>query len=184
MEAQDPLADHLHTPIRLQPPTSVGEAVGVPELEGAEVVGEGVEPDVDDLRRIVGHRNAPATGTTGRPRHTDVFESTADEREDLVTIRLRMDLQLTARDQPVEVALVAGQAKEPVRLGDALDRRSVLGAAHDVPGAGDQFAAVVEALAADAVLALVRSPVEVAVGGACPPQPFDRRTVAGIGARA
>ena len=38
-EAQDPLADDVHTPVRLQPPSSIGDAVGVAELEGAEVVG-------------------------------------------------------------------------------------------------------------------------------------------------
>ena len=60
----------------------------------------------------------------------------------------------------------------------------MLGAAGDIVRIGDQLAAFVEPLASDAVLARVGASVEIAVGGARPPQPLDRRPVAGIGAGA
>ena len=89
-----------------------------------------------------------------------------------------------ARDRSTELLGVPGQAEEPVRLGDPLHGGVVLGAAGDFARLDDQLVVVVEPLAADAVVTFVRALVEVAVGGARPPQPFDCGTVAGIGARA
>ena len=47
---------------------------------GAEVVDERVEPDVDDLVGIAGHRDPPAAGPRSRPRDADVADVAGEER--------------------------------------------------------------------------------------------------------
>ena len=158
------LCRHVDSPVGLQPPTPVGDTVGVAELEGAEVVGEGIEPHVDDLRRVVRHRNAPTAGPSRRTGHADVFESAGDEGEDLVAERLGVDCQFAGTDQPTERVLIAGEAEEPVRLGDPLDGACCArGSGRTSSGSAMQLAAFVEPLTADAVLAVVlrryRSPL-------------------------
>src|SRR6266508_4331770 len=84
-----------------------------------------------------------------------------------------------AADQLVQPLLVAGEPEEPVLLGDQLRLDVVVWAA-----AAAKLHLGVELLAADAVQPLVVLAVEVAGGGARPPQPLDPGAVARVAAGA
>ena len=150
---------------------------GVPERR--DVVRERVEPDVDHLRRIARHRDAPAAGALAGAGHADVVEPAAQHGEHLVAAGLGLDAQRAGRDRGLERLAVAREAEEPVALDDVLQRRGVLGAA-----AVDQLVGAEERLAAGAVAALVVALVEVAGGRAGAPQPLDAGAVAGVDAGA
>ena len=65
VEPGNALTDHVNAFIGAGPPVAV-ELAGGAVVEGTEVVDEGVEPDVDDLRRVIGDRDAPAAGPVDR----------------------------------------------------------------------------------------------------------------------
>src|SRR6185295_6752098 len=91
----------------------------VAESDRGEVVGEGVEPDVHHMSRVVRYRNAPLER---RPADAQIFEAGFQKRGHLVPAHAWSDefrvacvvlpQRLLERRQPEEVAL----------LGDALDR--------------------------------------------------------------
>jgi len=78
VEAQDVLADHVQ--IR-RPEGAELLALGVRIAGGGDVVGQRVEPDIHDMRRIARHRDAPAEAGA---RHREVAQPRLDERDDLV----------------------------------------------------------------------------------------------------
>src|SRR5262249_4110369 len=120
-----------------------------------------------------------AVGPLPGPRDAEVLQATTNERKHLARVEFREDAQPAARDQRLELVLVAGEAEEPVLLGDARWNRLVLGAAAAV-----ELVDRVELLASDAVEALVPRPVEVAGGRAGAPEPRHGRLMARIGAGA
>ncbi len=206
VEAQDALADDVDPSVGLEPPAPVLRAVDGAEPEGADVVGEGVEPDVDHLGRITGHTDAPTPGAPHGPRDADVLQPPPHERQHLLPERPGVDGERFGPDEPLEVVLIGGQPEEPVLLGDPLEDGAVVGAPKlnrmirsrvasfrgEDPvrhgGRSSAFAgrimSVIELLAADAVVADVLPLVQVAVGGARQPQPLDGGTVARVRARA
>ena len=120
------------------------------------VVEQRVEPDVDHLVRVPGHRHPPLQR---RPGERDVLESLPDEGERLVAAEVRDDEIRALGVEPLEVALERRELEEPVLLllagqGDLVDRAGVVRA--DL-GLG------LEVRAAGAVPALVDALVDVAV---------------------
>ena len=92
------------------------------------VVEQGVEPDVDHLVRVPGHRHPPLQR---RPGQRDVLQSLPDEGERLVAPEVGNDEIGTLGVEPLEVALERGQLEEPVVLlladqGDLVDRAGVI----------------------------------------------------------
>ena len=84
MEADDFLADEMKVcrPVFL-------ELLGVvKEADWRQVVRQRVEPDVDDVLRVDGHRDAPVKR---RARDAEVFEALLDEVDHLVAARCRLD---------------------------------------------------------------------------------------------
>ena len=156
----------------------VGRTRLVSELECADVARQGVEPDVDDLARIVRHNETPPPCSTGGPRDADVAEPAADEREDLVFEGLRRDQELVRADKRLDVILIGGQTEEPVLLSHSLDSGVVLRAT-----VVDELVWLVERLAADAVAPLETPFVEVPPRRTGSPEAFDRRRVTGVAAR-
>ena len=178
VEARDPLADHVDALVRVEPPALEGRVVArVPELR--DVVRQRVEPDVDGLRRIARHRDAPAAGALAGARHADVVEPAPQHGEHLVAPRLGLHAQHAGLDGGQERLPVAREAEEPVALGDVLQGRGVLGAA-----AVDELVPAEERLAARAVAALVVALVQVAGGRAGVPQPLDAGAMARVDAGA
>src|SRR5262245_11968120 len=178
MEADDALADHVPTFVALAPPVVV-RSFSVAEAERRDVVGERVEPDVDHLRRISRHLDAPALRTFPRARNADVVEPGLDEGQHFVPPVLGLDAQPTSLDQVEELVLIARQAEEPVALDDQLRRLVVLRAK-----AVMQVAGMDERLAARAVEPLVVALVEITACGTRGPKALDAGTVSRIGARA
>ena len=128
-----------------------------PSSEGGDVVGERVEPDVDDLRRIVRHRDPPSVGAFDRTRHADVVQSRTQLCEHLVATRRGLDAERAALDRTGDPFAVARQPEEPVPLPHDVGRRAVLRATT----AGVELVVVEEGLTTDAVRALVVPQVQV-----------------------
>ena len=178
VEPRDPLADHVDPLVRAAPPLlELAVVAAVPEV--GDVVRERVEPDVDGLRRVVGHRDAPAAGAVDAARGAEVVEAVADEREHLVASHRRLDLEPARHDRLLDRVPVPRQPEEPVALHDPLGRSIVLRAAAVLEVAGDD-----ERLAAGAVEALVVALVQVAARHARPPQRLDPDAVPPVDAGA
>ena len=178
VKARDALADDVHALVAAAPPALVRVAARAVVQRG-DVVRERVEPDVDHLARVAGHRDAPAVRALDRTRDAEVAQPAGDERQHLVAARARLDAQPPGLDRLAQRRLVARQAEEPVALAHRLGSDAVLRAAPVV-----QLVRGEERLAAAAVQPLVVALVEVAGVGAGVPQPLDAGPVARVGARA
>ena len=120
----------------------------------AEVVDEGVRPDVGDRIRIPRDRDAPRlAGAADR----EVLEATLDEAARLVRPESRQD-EVGALVQLEQLLLEGREAEEPVALLDPLRHGVVLGAL-----AVDEIVLGLERLAADAVQPGVHVLVDVPV---------------------
>ncbi len=81
VEAQDVLADEVDAlGARVVPEPAVVRVVGRAEAEGGDVVGERVEPDVDDVARVPRKRDPPLHL---RARDGEVVQPALHERDDL-----------------------------------------------------------------------------------------------------
>src|SRR5262249_16038621 len=140
-----------------------------------DVVAQCIPPDVDHLVRVVRCWDAPAVGPIPGPGDAEVLQATTNERQHLALVEFRDDPQPAARDQRLELVLVARETEEPVLLRDPLWNRLVLRAA-----AGVELVGRIELFAADAVEALVPCSVDVACGCARAPEPRNGRLVATI----
>ena len=169
VEAQDVLADDVQLG---RPEPGPGGAAGVGVVDGRDVVGERVEPDIHHVRRIARDRDAPAEAGA---RDGEVLEPAADEADDLVAARGReheVRVGLVEGEEPV---LPGGEAEEVAGLLDPLDRR---------PGrrlAVHELALGVEGLVADRVPAGILAEIDVAGGDEPLPQGRHRPLVAGLG---
>jgi hypothetical protein len=162
VETDDPLPDDV----------ADGHVLGPPARgRGAEVVDERVEPHVDDLIGIAGHRDAPAPSARTRSRHADVADVGVEEREHLVATRRGNDAQRIGGDQPADVLGMTREPEVPVLFFDPLGWRVVLGAR-----------AFDELLTPVAVPTGVRRAVQVAGRRAGAPDRVDHRQVPRIGA--
>ena len=161
------------------PPLAIRGGVGAAVAERAHVVGQRVEPDVDDLLRISGHRDAPVAHARPWAGHADVAHRSGEEAQHLVAPRFGLDAQPTARDQLDEPVAVARQAEEPVLLLDPDERNIVLRA---IP-VGERVG-VVERLTSGAVPPDVLAAIEIAGVPAPSPDLLDRGPVARVGAGA
>ena len=86
MEAADLFADEVHVGgPEFGKSLLVGGIVGAVS-EGRDVVGQGIEPDVDDLLLVAGNRDAPGKAGTA---DGQIFEPTADEGEDFAAALIR-----------------------------------------------------------------------------------------------
>ena len=149
VEPQDVLADRVDVggPHPREPLGSVGVA------RGGDVVRERVEPDVADVLRVPGQRDAPVER---RPADREVLEAAADRRQDLVPPGLGLD-RFGVRLVVLEEALgVGGEAEEVVLLDHPLDRALV-----DRAEAVDELLLGVVGLARHAVEPLVGPQVDV-----------------------
>ena len=120
VEADDALADHV--------PPDRRRARHHSARRGAEVVDERVEPDVDDLVGIAGHRDPPVARAGARPRDADVADVGREERRaPRCGALVGLDAQLRRSAISARIALrVAREPEEPVLLLDPLERRVVL----------------------------------------------------------
>ena len=180
VKPQHALAEQVDAVPRPGPPAPVGPAMGWATLAVAQrrhVVAQRVEPHVDDLVRVAGHRDAPAAGPAGWPRHGEVRQPAVDEPEHLVAAPGGLDPQPAGGDRLPQRRGVPGQPEEPVLLADAFRLGPVLGAAVVA-----QLGRTVELLAAGAVQAGVLLPVQVS--GAGPPERLDAGPVPRIAAGA
>ena len=134
------------------------------------VARESVEPHVDDLARVVGHRQAPTVRARCDARHAEIANLAGEKREGLGARCLGHDLQAAGFDRGADRLAVARQPEEPVVLVHELRRGAVLVADGDV--------VVDECFAAGTITTDPRRLVEV--GRACAPQSFDRRAMARI----
>ena len=98
----------VHQRPRFSPSTGV--------VQRGEVVAERVPPDVDDLARVTGDRDAPAAGALGAAGDGEVREPAVDEGQDLVAALGRLDADRAVGDEAAQLAGVAGQPEEPVLL--------------------------------------------------------------------
>ncbi len=151
VEPQDVLADDVVA----GPPG--GEAVGVGAVaHGGQVVDQGVEPDVGDVRRVPRDRDAPGDRAAA---DREVLEPAPDEPQGLVALGLGPD-EAGVGVVPVEQRLLEPrELEEVVVLLHVLDRPVVDGAQRAV----DQLVDRVVGLARHAVQALVRPELDVAV---------------------
>ena len=152
MEAEDVLADQV-ADVRPEPLTEVFAVACV--RERAQVVDEGVYPDIDHLLFVPRDRNAP--GLPGAA-DAEIGEPALDEAPSLVVPESRkheLRLLVVEREQPV---LVRRELEEVVLLLDVLGRDPVLGAQ-----AVDEIGLALELLALHAVEPGVDVLVDVAV---------------------
>jgi len=180
VKPQHALAKHVDPVPWSGPPAPVGLVTGWADLAVAQrrhVVAQRVEPHVDNLARVAGHRDAPAAGPVGGPRHREVRQPAVDEPEHLVAAPGGLDPQPAGGDRLPQRRGVAGQPEEPVLLADLLRFRPVFGAA-----AVAQLGRTVELLTAGAVQAGVLLPVQVRRAG--PPERLDAGPVPGVAAGA
>ena len=125
--------------------------------ERAHVVHQGVEPDVDDVLGVVGHRDTPAEA---RPRDRQIAQPLFDERLHFVETRFGLH-EIRMRLVVVEERLrVLAQPEEVAALLDALDRLLM----NRAEVALEQLLLGLERLASDAVPILVVVEVDVAPG--------------------
>ena len=113
--------------------------------DGGHVVGEGVEPDVDNVLFVTRDRDAPLEAGA---RDAEVLEAGFDEAEDLVAARLGFDTEFPGFDEIDDLLLVLREAEVVVLLGDGFGDA----AAVRTGGAGRD---INEGLLGDAVLASV-----------------------------
>ena len=184
MEARDALADHVAAHVRLAPPRAVGVlaralALTPTEVESAQVAGERVEPDVDDLARVVRDRDPPAPRPRRGPRDAHVAQPVAQPGQYLRATRARLDAERPVLDRCAQSLRVTREPEEPVLLDDRLDRRAVLRAA-----ARGELVGREELLAARTEVPRVAAAVEVAGARARAPDPLDRGAMARVRARA
>ena len=170
VEADDVLADDVHVD---RPPAFELRLVGG-EADGAEVVGERVEPHVGDVLGVPRERHAPLDAGAA---HREVAQAGADDAERLVAAELghdRAGVGVVPRQQPVAEA---GEAEEVVLLLELVDGRLV----DRAQAAGQQLVVGVVRLAAHAVLAAVVVELDVAGVVAALQQLGDRGVVARLG---
>src|SRR5262249_43926700 len=130
-----------------------------------EVVDQGVEPDVDDLRRVARDRHPPFRGAAGAG-DADVAQAGGDELEHLVAAEVRLQKPWVLLDVSAQTLAVTGEGKEVVLLADALDRAAAGRAeAHDLAiraGCGADLILGKIGLIREAVPAFVAALVDVA----------------------
>ncbi len=151
VEPQDVLADDVVG----GPPGGEALVVGA-VADGGEVVDQGVEPHIGDVRRVPRDGHAPADRAAA---DREVVEAAPDEAQGLVALGLGAH-EAGMGGVPVEQRLLeAGELEEVVLLLHVLDRPVVDGAQRPV----DQVVDRVVGLARHAVQALVRAELDVAV---------------------
>src|SRR5438477_8024761 len=111
--------------------------------ERAQVVAEGVYPDICDLLLVPGDRHAPRLAGAA---DAEVLKATFDEAPSLVGAELRQDEIRPLLVQGEQAVLVGREPEEVVLLLDVLGPGSVIGAE-----AVDQVGLVLELLTAQAV---------------------------------
>ena len=121
VEPDDLLADQV---VHVRPPL-IELVLVLAVADGRHIVDEGVVPDVEDVLLVPRDPDAPIDGG---PSDGDVVESTFDEAERLVALRLGQDDMGVGRI-PVDQRLLKGaQFEEVVLFLQELERGSVVGA--------------------------------------------------------
>src|SRR5438874_13232642 len=82
---------------------------------GAEVRGESVKPDIENVRLFSGHRNAPANCGAS---DAEIFESAFDEANDFVAARFRLDEGRIFFVEIQKWLLEGGKLEEIIFFGD------------------------------------------------------------------
>lgn len=165
VKAQDVLAQQVLSNGGAPAPVALEERGGLRKSERRQVAGERVEPDVDDLRSIARHRDAPVARALSAARHAQVLQPACDEAGHFVVALGGHDAQPLGFQEVSQLVCVARQAKEPVLLADLLQGLAVHAAA-----AADGVGFLQERLAAGAVASRILARVQIAVRGAAPPQ--------------
>ncbi|MNX83213.1 hypothetical protein D3C86_1149710 [compost metagenome] len=168
VELGDVLADQVQLG---GPPVVEARHVGV-VADARQIVGEGVDPDVDDLRLVAGHRDAPAHVLA---RDRDVGEG-LEQVQQLVAARLGLQEHGVLLDVGPDPVAVVRELEDVVLLAGPLDGLLVLGA-DLVLG---QVALVLELFAALAVPAFVLGLEDIALVQQALEDALDRRAVGGI----
>ena len=106
MEAQDILADDMD--IRRPEGSEIPFRI-IRIAESGDVVGKGVEPDVDDMPFIPRHRNPPGKGGAGNRK---IAQPLANEIEDFVAPGARLNEVGICLDMPEQLLLVFAHAEE------------------------------------------------------------------------
>ena len=170
MEPVDVFADEV---VAGRPPSFELRLI-LPKAHRRNIVGQRVEPDVDDVRRVVGDRDAPRK-FLHRPRHRDIFQC-VDEVQHLAVAGGRHDKVPPFLKQPAQLRSVLREAEEIVLFLNH-DRLGIMRRALAV----DQVALRDERLMADAVQRLIVLLVEVAGGPDAPPNGLHASGVARLG---
>src|SRR6478609_774217 len=165
MKAQNALADQVFARAARRLPVARKVAVRRWESERREVARERVEPNVNHLRWVARHGDAPSSGPVPAPRHAEVREAGPHEAERLVQALTWLHAEATALQRGQDGLAVAREPKEPVRLLDELGRFAVLRTTTVA-----KLRRLQEGLAACAVQAHVWLGVEIAGFRAAPPQ--------------
>jgi hypothetical protein len=179
VEAEDVLADDVE--------------IGRPKLErvvvwvagAGEIVDQGVDPDVDDLGRILGHGNAPCQALNGA-RNGQVLEVVLDPMQDLVPVPrwpnprgvLFVELYQAIPQGRQTEAVVLFLDPFHLAVGVLGDQGNDAGERLLMP---DDLRLRVEALIADAVPALVLGHIYEALVAQLAPDVLDGLDVVGIG---
>ena len=82
-----------------------------------EIIGQGIELDVDNLGVVSGHRDAPSTGTFGAAGYTEIPQARPDEAEDFIAAGFRQDSETAGFQQALDLLLIGGESKEYVFFG-------------------------------------------------------------------
>jgi hypothetical protein len=146
-----------------------------------EVVGEGVDPDVDRVPLVAGHGDAPLDGGA---RDGKVAQLTAHERDHLVLPGFGADEVFPLLVERQETVAVGRQSEKVVLLLDQLDRLAVNGAellARLGALARHQLVFILPIFAADAVEPFVVGGVDVPAGLHPFPHLTDRGQMVGVG---
>ncbi len=128
-------------------------AVGI--AEAAQVIDQGIKPDVGDIVAIEGERDPPSQ-TADRPRDAQIFEGLPEKGQHLISVPLGTDevrVFLEVLDQPL---LVLAHTKEVISLLDEGGLDLMVGAFAVL-----ELALGIKALAAEAVLAAVLPEVDL-----------------------
>ena len=121
VEAQDVLAEQVPH-VR---PEAVTQVLALTRVrQRAQVVDEGVDPDVGDLPLVPGDRDAPRLPG---PADAEVLEAALDEAPCLVVAKARQHEVRALVVELEQAVLVGGEAEEVVLLLDVLRRDPVLG---------------------------------------------------------
>src|SRR5579883_2289712 len=140
--------------------------------DGAEIRGEGVEPDVEDVRLFAGNGNAPADGGAG---DAEVFQAAFDEADDFVSASFRLNEFGILAIEIEQRFLESGKFEEIVFFGDGFQRTIAIRAEIAGIGLGD------EGVVVNAVEAGVMAFINVAVLAALAEEPLDGAHVLEIG---